>query len=123
MNPQARRVALFIMTCVALLTNAHDGSVLVVGGGTSGVAAALQCARIGVPVTLIESTTWLGGMLTAAGVSAVDGNYRLPAGLWGEFRDALVSHYGSLDALKTGWVSQVMFEPHVGDSIFKSWVF
>ena len=115
-------MALFIMMCVSLMTRAHDANVLVVGGGASGVAAALQCARIGVPVTLIESTTWLGGMLTAAGVSAVDGNYRLPAGLWGEFRDALVSHYGSLDALKTGWVSQVMFEPHVGDSIFKAWV-
>lgn len=122
----ARRVvrpaALFIMVCASLLTHAHDGSVLVVGGGTSGVAAALQCARMGVSVSLVESTTWLGGMLTTAGVSAVDGNYRLPSGLWGEFRDALVSHYGSLDALKTGWVSQVMFEPHVGDSIFKAWV-
>lgn len=117
-----QRVALIVVMCVAMMTHAHDGSVLVVGGGTSGVAAALQCARLGVPVTLVEETTWLGGMLTSAGVSAVDGNYRLPAGLWGEFRDALVRHYGSLNALKTGWVSNVMFEPHVGDSIFKAWV-
>lgn len=116
------RVALIVVMCFAMMTHAHDGSVLVVGGGTSGVATALQCARLGVPVTLVEETTWLGGMLTSAGVSAVDGNNRLPAGLWGEFRDALVRHYGSLDALKTGWVSHVMFEPHVGDSIFKAWV-
>lgn len=117
------RVAAVLVLLGSLLTaRASDGSVLVVGGGTSGVAAALQCARMGVPVILVESTTWLGGMLTAAGVSAVDGNYRLPAGLWGEFRDALVRHYGSLEALQTGWVSQVMFEPHVGDSIFKAMV-
>ncbi len=116
-----RVVALLLLGC-SLMASAGNGTVLVVGGGTSGVAAALQCARMGVPVTLVESTTWLGGMLTAAGVSAVDGNYRLPAGLWGEFRDALVRHYGSLEALQTGWVSQVMFEPHVGDSIFKAMV-
>lgn len=117
------RVAALLVLLSSLLTaRATDGSVLVVGGGTSGVAAALQCARMGVPVTLVESTTWLGGMLTQAGVSAVDGNYRLTAGLWGEFRDALVRHYGSLEALQTGWVSQVMFEPHVGDSIFKAMV-
>lgn len=113
----ARVVGLLLLIGGSLVARATD--VLVVGGGTSGVAAALQCARMGVPVTLVESTTWLGGMLTQAGVSAVDGNYRLPAGLWGEFRDALVQHYGSLEALQTGWVSQVMFEPHVGDSIFK----
>ena len=118
------RLSACLLVCLfaCLQVRAHDANVLVVGGGTSGVAATLQCARMGVPVTLVESTTWLGGMLTSAGVSAVDGNYRLPAGLWGEFRDALVAHYGSLDALKTGWVSNVMFEPYVGDSIFKAWV-
>ena len=59
-------------------------------------------------------------MLTSAGVSAVDGNYKLPSGFWGEFKDSLVSHYGSLDALKTGWVSNVLFEPRVGNEILKS---
>lgn len=117
-----RLMAVVVLLCGQLHAFAADPAVLVVGGGTSGVAAALQCARMGVPVTLLEHTTWLGGMLTQAGVSAVDGNYRLPAGLWGEFRDELVNHYGSLEALQTGWVSQVMFEPHVGDSIFKAMV-
>ncbi|MCK7537128.1 MAG: FAD-dependent oxidoreductase [Marinilabiliales bacterium] len=31
---------------------------------------------------------WLGGMLTSAGVSAVDNN-NLPGGIWGEFRGSL----------------------------------
>ena len=61
----------------------------------------LESSRNGAKTLLIEETNWLGGMLTSAGVSAVDGNYKLPSGFWGEFKDSLVSHYGSLDALKT----------------------
>jgi squalene-associated FAD-dependent desaturase len=37
------------------------GRIVVVGGGLSGVAAALECARAGAPVTLIESRGRLGG--------------------------------------------------------------
>lgn len=91
---------------------------LVVGGGTSGVAAAIEAARMGIQVIVVEETDWLGGMLTSAGVSAVDGNHQLPSGIWGEFRQKLVEHYGSLESLATGWVSNTQFEPHVGNSIF-----
>ena len=96
--------------------------IVIAGGGTSGVTAAVQAARLGASVVVVEQTTWLGGMLTAAGVGAVDGNYNMPAGLWGEFRDSLAAHYGSLEALKTGWVSNVMFEPSVGNRIFHNMV-
>lgn len=91
--------------------------VLVIGGGASGVAAGIQSARSGVNTLIIEETPWLGGMLTSAGVSAVDGNYRLPAGIWGEFQNKLADYYGGLDSLKTGWVSNVLFEPSVGNQI------
>ena len=100
------------------LRTAEKVDVLVVGGGTSGVAAGLQSARMGARTFIIEETDWLGGMLTAAGVSAVDGNYRLRAGIWGEFLDSLVMHYGGSDSLKTGWVSNVLFEPAVGNDLF-----
>lgn len=92
--------------------------VLIIGGGASGTAAGVQSARMGVSAIIVEETPWLGGMLTAAGVSAVDGNYSMPAGLFGEFRSRLADHYGSLEALKTGWVSSVLFEPSVGNRIF-----
>ena len=105
------------------LVSCDDSSeydVVIVGGGAGGTSAAIQSARNGAKTLLIEETEWLGGMLTSAGVSAIDGNYKLPSGFWGEFKDSLVSHYGSLEALKTGWVSNVLFEPKVGNEILKS---
>lgn len=97
---------------------AHRVDVLIIGGGASGVAAGVQAARMGAETLIVEPTTWLGGMLTSAGVSAVDGNYRMPAGLFGEFREKLAEHYGGLDSLKTGWVSNVLYEPSVGNKVF-----
>ena len=96
--------------------------VLIIGGGASGVAAGIQSSRIGVNSLIIESTPWLGGMLTSAGVSAVDGNYHMPAGIFGEFRTALADYYGGLDSLRTGWVSHVLFEPSVGNKVFHEMV-
>ena len=91
--------------------------VLVIGGGASGTAAAIQSARMGVGTMLVEETPWLGGMLTSAGVSCIDGNYNLRSGIFGEFADSLAARYGGWDALKTGWVSNINFEPHVGQEI------
>ena len=94
--------------------------VVIVGGGTSGTAAAIQAARSGAKVLLVEEHEWLGGMLTSAGVSATDGCYKLRGGIWDEFRDSLEARYGGADSLKTGWVSNVMFEPSVGACIFRN---
>ncbi len=91
--------------------------VMIVGGGASGTMAGIQAARMGVSVLIVEETPWLGGMLTSAGVSAADGNYRLHSGLWNEFLEKLFEHYGGADSVKTGWVSNVLFEPHVGEAI------
>ncbi|MFM6924967.1 MAG: FAD-dependent oxidoreductase [Ferruginibacter sp.] len=93
--------------------------VLVIGGGTGGTAAGIQSARQKIKTMIAEPTTWLGGMLTAAGVSATDGNHLLASGLWEEFRQQLYKHYQT-ENLATGWVSNTLFEPHVGDSIFKA---
>jgi len=94
--------------------------VLIIGGSSSGSSAAIAAARMGAKVIVVESSPMLGGMLTAQGVSATDGNYNLKGGIWSEFRDSLVARYGSSDALRTGWVSEIQFEPHVGDEIFKN---
>ena len=91
---------------------------LIYGGGTSGVTAAIQAARDGVDVVVVEPTPWLGGMLTSSGVSATDGNHKLPSGIWGEFRQMLRDHYGGADEVETGWVSNTLFEPHIGNRFF-----
>lgn len=101
---------------------AQKVDVLVIGGGASGTAASIQAARMGAQTLLVEETDWLGGMLTSAGVSAVDGNYKLPSGIFGEFCDSLVAYYGKADALKTGWVSNVLFEPKVGNQLLQKMV-
>lgn len=94
--------------------------VLIIGGGTGGTAAGIQSARSGAKTVIVNRYSWLGGMLSAAGVSAADGNDSLPSGIWVEFRQALWKHYGGKQAVSTGWVSNTCFEPHVADSIFKS---
>lgn len=98
-------------------SQAKHVDVLVIGGGASGISAAVQSARMGVRTMVAEETHWIGGMLTSAGVSCVDGNYNLRSGLFGEFADSLACRYGGWDALKTGWVSNINFEPEVGQEI------
>ncbi len=96
----------------------HSTDVLVIGGGTGGTAAGITAARQGAKTIIVEPTPWLGGMLTAAGVSATDGNHAMPAGIWGEFRQRVYDYYGGPDSVATGWVSNTQFEPHVGAKIF-----
>lgn len=113
-----------LLISVAACTKKSDEQtdVLIIGGGASGLTSGIQSSRMGSKTLIVEETDWVGGMLTSAGVSAVDGNYNLPAGLWGEFKDRLAIYYGGVDSLKTGWVSNVLFEPSVGNKIFHEMV-
>ena len=103
--------------CLTSCAKPEHVDVLVIGGGASGISAGVQAARMGASAMVVEETPWIGGMLTAAGVSCIDGNYRMQSGIFGEFLDSLAVRYGGWDALKTGWVSNVNFEPQVGQEI------
>jgi hypothetical protein len=96
--------------------------VLVVGSGTGGTVAAIQAARCGVNTVLVSEEAWLGGMLTAAGVSAPDGN-ELAAwqtGIWGAYLKELRQRQpGGLDR---AWVSLFTYDPRIGAEIFADWV-
>ena len=125
MNLLKKYIIYFFSLLLVIETQAqttYKTDVLVIGASASGIAAGIQSARMGVNTIITEPTTWLGGMITAAGVSAFDGNHSLPSGLFGEFREALHNVYGGPSKVSTGWVSNTLFEPHVGDSIFKSMV-
>ena len=96
--------------------------VLVVGGGTGGTAAAIQAARRGANTVLASEFSWLGGMLTAAGVSAPDGNElaALQTGIWGEFIRTLAQQQaGGLD---NAWVSFFTYDPREGARLFAEWL-
>ncbi|WP_256012353.1 FAD-dependent oxidoreductase [Desertivirga xinjiangensis] len=110
---------LFIFFSVQLSAQVIKTDLLIIGGGASGTTAGIQAARMGVKTIIAEETDWLGGMLTAAGVSAIDGNHNMPSGLWGEFREKLYNYYGGPAAVETGWVSNTLFEPSVGNRILK----
>ena len=109
-----------ILILAAVLLSSCAGQnvdVLIVAGGASGISAGVQSARMGVSTVIVEQTPWVGGMLTSAGVSCVDGNYNLRGGIFGEFADSLAARYGGWEELKTGWVSHINFEPHVGQQV------
>jgi len=100
-----------------------ETDIVIFGAGAGGLCAGIQAARLGAHVVLLEPSSWVGGMLTAAGVSALDGNkHGAGGGLVHRFREQLAEHYGSIDDLHTGWISLYCYEPHVAHAILQEWV-
>jgi len=100
--------------------------VLVVGGGTGGIAAALAAARAGRRVCLLEETDWIGGQLTAQGVSALDEHEHIErfggTRSYYALREAIRDHYRRLSPALAAqphpnpghcWVTRLAFEPRV----------
>lgn len=88
--------------------------IVIAGGGCGGTAAAIQAARCGARVVVIEETPWLGGMITSAGVVAFDGNWgNLTCGFYRELVREIEIYYGGPSKTATGWVTLTAFEPHV----------
>lgn len=72
---------------------AADVDVLVAGGGSAGIAAALSAARAGARTVLIERYGYLGGMITGAYVVAIigagDGHMPVVRGITTEIRERM----------------------------------
>jgi len=96
--------------------------VLVWGGGSGGVAAALQAARAGARTLLLTPGPWLGGMVSAAGVCAPDGNELAPwqTGLWGALLRALAEEEPT--GLDHNWVSCFGYRPASAERILRRWL-
>ena len=107
--------------------------VLVVGGGTGGVAAALAAARAGRSVCLTEETDWIGGQLTAQGVAALDEHEHIEqfggTRSYYALRNGIRNHYRALSPLAaaephpnpgTCWVTRLAFEPRVALAVLES---
>lgn len=93
--------------------------IAIAGGGCGGTAAAIQAARMGASVVVVEETPWLGGMLTSAGVVAFDGNNgTLTCGIYREVVKEIELHYGGPARTAPGWVTLTAFEPRILAEIF-----
>lgn len=99
-------------------------SVVVVGGGPGGIGAAVQASREGARVTLVEELPWVGGQMTAAGVSTMDeGNLDFDrVGVYADFAARVRAHYSSLGkSVGTCYhtPTSLCFEPSVGERILR----
>jgi len=98
----------------------HYG-VIIAGAGTGGFGAAVQAARLGASVLIVEETDWIGGQMNAAAVTSMDeaGTLVRERGLYHEFVEAVTAHYGALgmSAETAYWGSHICLEPRVGQDI------
>lgn len=109
--------------------------VLIVGGGTGGVAAALACARMGRRVLLTEPTDWIGGQLTAQAVPPDEHPWIEDFGCtrsYRQFRDGVRrfyrAHFPLTPAARAdvflnpggGFVSRLCHEPRVALAVLEA---
>jgi len=80
----------------------HTADVVIYGGTSAGISAAIQTARLGKSVVLIEPTNRLGG-LTTGGLGQTDiGNKQVIGGISREFYRNIKKHYSD----SANWVWQ-----------------
>lgn len=117
---------------------AETVDVVIYGGTSAGIAAAIQSKRMGKSVVLIEPSNHLGG-LTTGGLGQTDiGNKAAIGGISREFYRRVRNHYRrpenwqwqaaeqyrSVGQSRTGAEEDTMwtFEPHVAMKIFREWL-
>ena len=119
----------------------HATEVLIVGGGTGGVAAALAVAEAGRSCILVEPTPWIGGQLTSQAVppdehkwiegkDGFHGATRRYVTFRNRVRDWYREHRDLTPAARSdpylnpggGWVSRLCFEPTIGVTVLNDWL-
>ncbi len=95
--------------------------VVIAGAGTGGCGAAIQAARMGCSVLLLEETDWIGGQMNAAAVTSMDegGILCRERGLYRELCGLIAAHYQPLNlTFETAyWFRHVCVEPRVGRTL------
>lgn len=85
-----------------LISRAHEAHVVVAGGGIAGLVAALECAKVGIRVTVLEASDRVGGsirteVLDGLAVDLVADGFAPGA----PALDALIDELGLRDAVET----------------------
>lgn len=130
MRPCRAALPALALLALAAPASAADSDVVVYGGTSAGVTAAVQAARMGKTVVLIEPSQHVGG-LTSGGLGMTDsGNKAVIGGLAREFYRRVKKHYDRPEAWKyqksedyktyrpkddAMWT----FEPHVAETILR----
>ena len=114
---------------------AQEYDIVVYGGTSGGITAAIQAARMGKSVVFIEPGKYLGG-LTSGGLGATDiGNKKAIGGVSREFYQRIKKHYADDANWKVEKRSEFKgpghdpkddaawtFEPHVAERVFTDWL-
>lgn len=123
---------LFILNCVP--KKSYD--IVIYGGTSAGVVAAVQAARMQKSVVLIEPGKHLGG-LTSGGLGQTDiGNKKAIGGIAREFYHRVFEHYMKDESwvqqqrneyreVKKDWLENQVwwkFEPHVAENIYSDMI-
>ena len=126
--------------CGLVRPSVYEADVVVYGGTSAGVVAAVQAAKMGKSVILVSPDMHLGG-LSSGGLGYTDsGNTKAVGGMAREFYTKIYQHYdvpeawrwqknsefknegqGSrarVDSEQTMWT----FEPHVAEQVFNQWL-
>lgn len=112
-----------------------QADVVIIGGGTGGVAAALAALRAGCSVVMTEETDWIGGQLTAQAVPPDEHPWIEQFGCtraYRQWRDDVREYYRRWYPLTSearadrglnpggGWVSRLCHEPRVGLAVLQA---
>lgn len=140
MNAAAIRASVFLMVALARVsplaaqpTSPKEADIVVYGANAGGVAAAVQGARMGKKVVLVEPGKHVGG-LTSGGLGATDiGNKGAIGGISREFYRRLGAYYADDSAWKfqkrtdyrnyqrqSGEAEMWTFEPHVAEKVLRA---
>jgi hypothetical protein len=130
--PVVKAVEGVLSTPAAKLAPKYD--IIIAGAGTGGWAAAVQAARLGSRVLLLEESDWIGGQMAAAGVTTMDEDsvwMKFPVrerGLYREFHESITLHYLSREkdpqVAYYGWPDQLEggYEPKVARAVMQGFI-
>lgn len=124
---------LLLISCLISCTedqNGYDADILVYGATSGGITAAIQGARMGKKILLIEPSKHVGGTTTGGLVWTDYGQEGVVGGLAGEFYRRVTEHYRSdaawkvndpfRDRLLNARLKYIKsFEPRIADSVFR----
>lgn len=111
----------FVPPTLAVGKWAPEYDLVIAGAGTGGCGAAIQAARMGAKVLLLDETDYIGGQMNAAAVTSMDegGTSVRERGLYKELVERIETHYAKsgINAETAYWFGHIGVEPRIGREI------